>query len=210
MISAWNAWGCKEAPGSPLLPCPNTDKLDSADKPILLLPAGLHTAAAANSATTTAAAADAPTAPAPAPPSRPPSNPYDLPLELYQAVQLDPSLLLHRAIADAFLPTPWLLPAAALQPPLLEELSRNSPQAAGTIGEGAEAGAEGIAGGASAGAAASPAPLLGYWGLHNDLEALLRVRSAAVGDRAARAVSVVYFSASHAAMLQNWVYTAVK
>ncbi len=53
---------------------------------------------------------------------------------------------------------------------------------------------------------------LPYLGLHNDLEGLLRVRAGPVGgkDAEARGVSVVYFSGSHAVMMQNFVYTAVK
>ena len=53
---------------------------------------------------------------------------------------------------------------------------------------------------------------LAYVGLHNELDALLRVRAGPVGgsDVEAKGVSVVYFSGSHAVMLQNFVYTAVK
>ena len=53
---------------------------------------------------------------------------------------------------------------------------------------------------------------LPYLGQHNDLEALLKLRAAPLSgqEKAARGVSVVYFSGSHAVMLQNFVYTAVK
>ncbi len=101
--------------------------------------------------------------------SRPPDR-TTLPQALYEAVQHDPALLKRPAVAEAFLPTPWLLPAAAATPEALP-----------------------------------------YQGLHNDLGALLKVRAAEVGEAGeGRAVSVVFFSGSHAVMMQNWVYTAVK
>ncbi len=50
-----------------------------------------------------------------------------------------------------------------------------------------------------------------YLGLHNDLDALLEVRALAInGNKSTKAVSVVYYSASHSPLMQNWVYTAVK
>ncbi len=99
-----------------------------------------------------------------------PADHTTLPRALYEAVQRDPELLKHPVVAEAFLPTPWLLPAVA-----------------------------------------ATAEVLPYLGLHNDLDALLKLRAAEVGEAGeGRAVSVVYFSGTHVVMMQNWVYTAVK
>lgn len=110
----------------------------------------------------------------------------------------DPTLLRRPSVAAAFLPTPWLLPHSP-------ETSR----------------------------------ILPYGGLHNDLDGLLAARAArfdlspgslggglglagyagpsssgSSNGNASKemkgAVSVVFFSRSHAVMLQNWVYTAVR
>lgn len=166
---------------------------------------------------------------------RRPADSNHLPQALYHAAHLDPSLLSNPAVAEAFLPTPWLLPEAGVwgwegampggpaRCPLLvprvqlaypaRQHPQRSPSCLITTHTRLPEHLRTHTPWPLPAPAGAAQQHLDYVGLHNDMDALLRVRAMPVPsalNASARAVSLVYFSHSHAVLMQNWVYTAVK